>query len=173
MAFDCPTVDVQTASEAESWELSGERTTTSSVSTRQSTTKSFATPAPAAYDHGHQADNKNNTRDSSSRHRALASEHDLPEMSPEAFHHIRDPGQNSPGTHPPEHWAYPPVSFIPATSPSGPRELAPDRYNCPVRGCPNPHGALNPNSANSRRKPIQRNGSRHSIARKNPIYLSQ
>lgn len=40
----------------------------------------------------------------------------------------------------PEIWEQPPVSFVPASHPSGPRYLPPGRYGCPVAHCLHPFG---------------------------------
>ncbi|ROW05321.1 hypothetical protein VSDG_00098 [Cytospora chrysosperma] len=50
-------------------------------------------------------------------------------------------GRNSPGSRPDRLYAGPPVGYIPADQPGGPRDLPPDRYNCPVSGCRLPSGS--------------------------------
>lgn len=60
---------------------------------------------------------------------------DVPDMSPDTYIYVRNLGLHSPDGSFPEHWANYPVSFIPSTSPWGPRELDAGRYNCLYPGC--------------------------------------
>lgn len=53
---------------------------------------------------------------------------------------IGELGRNSPGSRLDDTWADPPVSYVPASWPTGPRELAPGRYTCPYKGCEHPVG---------------------------------
>lgn len=62
-------------------------------------------------------------------------EEDVPDMSPDTYIYVRNLGLHSPNGSFPEHWANYPVSFIPSTSPWGPRDLDAGRYNCLYPGC--------------------------------------
>jgi hypothetical protein len=63
-----------------------------------------------------------------------------PYLSPDTMDRIVQMGRNSPGSRPGRLYAGPPVGYIPADQPGGPRDLPPDRYNCPVAGCRLPSG---------------------------------
>lgn len=60
----------------------------------------------------------------------------LPNFTTETMDHIVELGKSSPGSKLPEPWAEPGVSYIPATCPSGPRNLPPGHYACPSKDCP-------------------------------------
>lgn len=64
---------------------------------------------------------------------------DLPQ---ETMDRILLMGRNSPGSRPERPHAGPPVGYIPADQPGGPRELLPGRYGCPLSGCLHPFGLL-------------------------------
>lgn len=64
-----------------------------------------------------------------------------PYLSPESTDRIVLMGKNSPGSRPQGLYAGPPVGYIPADQPGGPRDFPPDRYNCPVTDCRLPSGA--------------------------------
>lgn len=63
-----------------------------------------------------------------------------PDLSPNTYIDVRNLGLHSPDGSFPELWANYPVSFIPFTSPLGPRDLEPSHYNCPYPGCIDPFG---------------------------------
>lgn len=61
--------------------------------------------------------------------------------SPDTVRRIIQMGRNSPGSRSERRYTAPPVSYIPADQPNGPRQLPPDRYSCPLTGCHCPLGA--------------------------------
>lgn len=63
-----------------------------------------------------------------------------PHLSPETMDRIVQMGRNSPGSRPERLYAGPPVGYIPADQPGGPRDLPSDRYNCPAADCRLPSG---------------------------------
>lgn len=60
-------------------------------------------------------------------------------------------GMNSPGSRPEGCYTGPPVGYIPADQPGGPRDLPPDRYSCPFTGC---HGPFGPGSEGYSRRSL-------------------
>lgn len=64
----------------------------------------------------------------------------LPGETSEEDDPIVELGRNSPGSRLDDPWADPPVSYVPASWPTGPRELPPGRYTCPYKGCKHPVG---------------------------------
>lgn len=79
---------------------------------------------------------------------ALASEikesyyHDCfsPYNSAEEFLPFVELGRNSGESRHRDHWVDPPVSYVPSSWPTGPRNLPPDHYVCPYKGCKHPVG---------------------------------
>ncbi|KUI56894.1 hypothetical protein VP1G_04223 [Cytospora mali] len=67
----------------------------------------------------------------------------LPRLSPETMDRIVQMGRNSPGSKPELLSTGPPVSYIPADHPGGPRDLPSGRYRCPVIECYLPFGPAN------------------------------
>ncbi|KAL1874459.1 hypothetical protein Daus18300_003477 [Diaporthe australafricana] len=59
---------------------------------------------------------------------------------PDPWERIYESGVNSPGTMLPDSWKDPPVGYVPATWPTGPRDLPSGHYTCPIEGCKNPVG---------------------------------
>ncbi|KUI68546.1 hypothetical protein VM1G_04412 [Cytospora mali] len=67
----------------------------------------------------------------------------LPRLSPETMDRIVQMGRNSPGSKPEALSSGPPVSYIPADHPGGPRDLPSGWYRCPVIDCQLPFGPAN------------------------------
>lgn len=105
-------------------------------------TSEIAIPTVASRERDAVSDHADTTPRTPSRSDAANSIEDVESISPQSSEHFRKLGRNSPGTAPRDPKNFPPVSFIPATSPLGPRNLAPAHYNCPVPGCSDRFGQL-------------------------------
>lgn len=60
--------------------------------------------------------------------------------SAEEFLPFVELGRNSGESRHRDHWVDPPVSYVPSSWPTGPRNLPPNHYVCPYKGCKHPVG---------------------------------
>lgn len=60
--------------------------------------------------------------------------------SAEEFMPFVELGRNSGESRHRDHWVNPPVSYVPSSWPTGPRNLPPNHYVCPYKGCEHPLG---------------------------------